>query len=147
MKRALASTMPLCYSFPMYAGSMVRGPLARLKKRSDFMQVYTRGLVSGGRYFSLHILRTGKAGRIGIVVPRRFGNAVARNRVKRLVREGYRRNRLSFSGMDIVVIPRPMCKGQGLATIERALREEVSAALSQEVSDGKGSNLSDEERI
>lgn len=45
--------------------------------------------------------------RIGITVTRKVGNAVQRNRVKRVVREVFRRNRERFPrGCDIVWIAR-----------------------------------------
>ena len=47
-------------------------------------------------------------GRLGITVSRRVGNAVVRNRLKRRVREWYRRERSALaSGLDLVVIARP----------------------------------------
>ena len=45
--------------------------------------------------------------RLGITVPKRQVNgAVARNRIKRLVRESFRRHRADLSGLDIVVMVR-----------------------------------------
>ncbi len=133
----------------MHAGGPAGFPRSsRLKKRADFMRVYTHGRQTVGKYFALRIMHTGQEGRIGIVVSRRYGNAVARNRIKRLLREAYRRNRVSFSGIDMVVIPLPRCKGQDLTTIARALRREVTAALAREVNDGgKRSDISDEKRV
>ncbi len=45
--------------------------------------------------------------RIGITVSRKVGNAVVRNRIKRGIREWFRRNRTKIpSGMDYLVIAR-----------------------------------------
>jgi ribonuclease P protein component len=46
--------------------------------------------------------------RLGVTVSRRVGNAVVRNRVKRLVREVFRLNAAWFApGRDYVVVARP----------------------------------------
>jgi ribonuclease P protein component len=43
--------------------------------------------------------------RLGITVTRKIGNAVARNRIKRLVREVFRQNRQRLpSGLDLVFV-------------------------------------------
>ncbi len=45
--------------------------------------------------------------RLGLSVSRKVGNAVKRNRVKRLIRELFRKNKDKFpKGYDIVFIPR-----------------------------------------
>lgn len=45
------------------------------------------------------------AKRVGITVSKRVGPAVVRNRVKRFVRESYRRRRASFpGGLDVVLV-------------------------------------------
>ncbi len=46
--------------------------------------------------------------RIAIVVGRKVGKAVVRNRVKRAVREAFRKNKQLFAHLDLVVVPRPL---------------------------------------
>ncbi len=65
--------------------------------------------------------------RLGITVTRKFGNAVARNRVKRLLREVFRLAPDLFpNGIDFVVIP----KAPAARSLDReqVLREWRSAA-------------------
>ncbi|MDR3490409.1 MAG: ribonuclease P protein component [Gammaproteobacteria bacterium] len=48
--------------------------------------------------------------RVGIIVGKRVANqAVARNQIKRIVRESFRANYERFQGLDIVIIARAQC--------------------------------------
>jgi len=62
------------------------------------------------------------SGRIGITVSRKVGVAVVRNRVKRWIRECFRRQRSAFSTkLDVVVVARPAAAGAGHAVVCREL--------------------------
>lgn len=59
--------------------------------------------------------------RVGVTASRKLGGAVARNRVKRLVREVFRRHRLLFpTGLDVVFIAK---KSAVDADYEQVVRE------------------------
>ena len=84
----------------------------RLSRSKDFDTVYRRGRSASSRYLVLHwFARDDDADaepRLGLAVPRSVGSAVARNRVKRLLREAWRELLPSVpAGQDYVLAARP----------------------------------------
>ncbi len=77
-----------------------------LKKNSDFKNVFSRGKWFRGKYLVLYILENGlEINRIGIAVGKKVGISVVRNRIKRIIREGYRANKdLLKAGHDIILL-------------------------------------------
>jgi len=81
----------------------------RLRKRSEFLAVQGSGsrLTLPSCIVLLKPRTDERPARLGITVTRKFGNAVARNRAKRLFREVFRRSYELFPpGIDVVVIPK-----------------------------------------
>jgi ribonuclease P protein component len=83
----------------------------RLRSQLDFQEVRNRGKSFKTRYFFLQLLVKDSPDpplrRIGIITSRRVGNAVKRNRSKRLLREIFRENQgILPSCCDIVIVMR-----------------------------------------
>jgi ribonuclease P protein component len=79
----------------------------RLRRRADFLAVQQAGTKIHGRSFlALVVPTSGQVGRLGVTVTRRVGNAVTRNRIKRLVREWMRQNGWVPAGCDVVLVAR-----------------------------------------
>ena len=96
----------------------------RVRRRRHYLSIQKRGkrVHTANFVFVLHPNEEGR--RLGITVTRRVKRAVDRNRIKRLLREVFRRNRGLFpSRSDVVAIARP-----GAEQLDyRRLREEVRA--------------------
>lgn len=80
----------------------------RLTKKREFETVFQEGtVVKNGKLVLYTMPNSLGVSRLGLVVSKKVGNAVRRNRVKRLLREVYRLNKhLLKSSVDIVAIPR-----------------------------------------
>ncbi len=83
-------------------------PAFRVREKAEFDAVFATRRAAGGGVLVVHAKRNGLPhNRLGIVVGRKFGNAVARNRFKRLVRETFRLSHAEQPlGFDWVVLPK-----------------------------------------
>ncbi len=97
----------------------------RLRRRAEFISLS----LSASKYYTPHflILRANldnSVPRIGITVKKKIGNAVCRNRIKRLIREFFRNNKELFSSADYNVVART---GAGLLTYATVCQELANA--------------------
>ena len=77
---------------------------SRLTARRSFLQIYERGERVSGSYFVIFGRRgETEASRLGITATRKLGPAVDRNRIKRVVREIFRRSVPTQPPVDVVV--------------------------------------------
>jgi ribonuclease P protein component len=124
----------------------------RLSRSAEFDRVYRHGRSASNRYLVLYGFPRDRAEagagsqgpRLGVSVGRRVGGAVARNRVKRLLREAFWSVAADLeSEHDFVIVARAevaaLGEREGLAGIEQALRELVEKL-------GLGKDGRDEER-
>lgn len=111
-------------------------PRHRLHKSAEFVRCYRRGEKRHGSLVALHV-HANEAGepRLGMTVSRKVGKAVVRQRIKRRLREIFRRwpGRAELGAVDVVVHVKPPA---ARADFE-ALRREVERSLSSLLAGGK----------
>jgi len=98
---------------------------SRLLKRAEYLRVQGSGRKLQTRSLLILTLpnRLGRT-RLGIAVSKKYGKSVQRNRLKRLVREVFRRNRALFpAGADLVIIPKRVGHELGYALLVAELAE------------------------
>ena len=94
---------------------------SRLRKSSDFAAVWSEGRTRVDKLFVLKVRPNGfGVTRFGFSVSKRIGNAVARNRVKRRLREAVRAAPVE-AGFDIVIVARNGAAEADFAKIERSI--------------------------
>jgi len=84
----------------------------RLRRKSDFDAAYARGRRLGNGFFTVTV--TGNdlgAPRLGLAVAvRAAGGAVARNRLRRIIRESFRLHQRALPALDLIVGVRPQAR-------------------------------------
>jgi ribonuclease P protein component len=116
-------------------GAGARGRRRRISRSADFERVYREGRSHASRHLVVYAFPRSSDGdpRLGVSVGRRVGNAVERNRVKRMLREAFWRLAPALpTEHDFVVVARPEAGGlareRGEAGVEAALRDLATEA-------------------
>jgi ribonuclease P protein component len=105
-------------------------PHEHLRRPSDFRRVYEARCSAANAWAVVYVAENGLAwNRLGLSVSRKLGNAVVRNRVRRMLRETYRLAKRQPAGIDIVIVartanllPLPLLMAELRNVIERAAR-------------------------
>jgi ribonuclease P protein component len=120
----------LASSLPASGGRFPKS--SRILKSKEFRRVYDQGFRYASRLFSAFCLETADPARatgprVGFTVPRAVGKAVARNRIKRRIREAIRKELAQVGPQwDMVLNPRRAMLDAPFADIQHEVRKLVS---------------------
>ncbi|MFH1874633.1 MAG: ribonuclease P protein component [Pseudomonadota bacterium] len=96
----------------------------RLLNEAEFTQVKNNGIKVGGESIFLSFL-PGPRKRLGVIVSKKVGNAVIRNKIKRIMRDFFRVNRQDFLSGDFVFV----AKNQAAKQTSQELRQQIAKLL------------------
>jgi ribonuclease P protein component len=103
----------------------------RLAKREDFNKVYRYGKSAANHQFVLYYLLQPKLEcfRLGVSVSKKIGNAVVRNRLRRMMKEIIRLNKEHMaSQFDYILIARKPCAEMDYQAMEKSILHVVRKA-------------------
>ncbi len=114
----------------IYSGSLGFPKSARLRKSAEFKAVFDARRSAADKLLIVLVRENALAfSRLGLSVSRKVGNAVVRNRWKRLIREAFRKNRAGFPlNIDMVVIPQKGAAPPSAQELEASLVRLVNRA-------------------
>jgi ribonuclease P protein component len=106
----------------------------RLHDPKDFQRVYNAQNVVRAQNVVLFFAPNGMPqSRLGVSVGTKYGNAVRRNRIKRVFRAAFRKCQKSLpASFDYVLVPRMGVKEYSTAEVERSLRGMLKKIIVQE---------------
>jgi len=104
-------------------------PAQRLRHKSEFDLVYRESRRSADAMFAILARESGSTyPRLGLSIAARIvGNAIARNRIKRVVRESFRLHQCELPNVDIVVNARSAAKSATNQELRRSLEQHWQA--------------------
>jgi ribonuclease P protein component len=108
-------------------------PAQRLHNKSDFDRVYKDARRFADAFFAIFVRPNGRpTARLGLSIAARIvGNAVRRNRLKRLIRESFRHHQHELPAVDIVVNARGAARNADNASIVRSLERHWQSVSKQ----------------
>ena len=90
----------------------------RLPDQAAFSRVFARARRSRDHCFTVLYRPGDHGGRLGLAIAKKnCRKAVARNRLKRIIRESFRRQQAALRGLDIVVINKPGAENRSNAEL------------------------------
>ncbi len=102
----------------------------RLLFKKDFVRVQRYGIRGGTEQISV-LFVPGDKRRIGLIVSKKVGTSVVRNRVKRVMREHFRSNKDLYPCGDLVVVVKDKMKAISNSIIRKNLELALNRLLAR----------------
>lgn len=98
-----------------------------INSNKDFVKAYKKGKFTANKTIAVYFIpnRT-PYNRIGITTSKKIGNAVQRNRARRIIRAAYRKTEKLFPlGYDIIFVARPDINAVKSTSLEKFIKQRV----------------------
>lgn len=98
-----------------------------INSNKDFVKTYKKGKFTANRMIAVYFIpNRSPYNRIGITTSKKIGNAVQRNRARRIIRAAYRKTEKLFPiGYDIVFVARPDINIVKSTSLEKFIKQRV----------------------
>jgi ribonuclease P protein component len=111
-------------------GDGPRRALVTVRSSREIDELFTRGARSADELLTVFAAESPQgtvgSGRLAFIAGKKLGNAVVRNRAKRVMREGVRRAGGPWAGLDVALIARGGLGGASPEAIDRSLSRHLS---------------------
>lgn len=110
-----------------------------MKNDRDFRRCYTKGkFVSDSTVTAYYLPNKMSVNRLGLTSSKKLGNAVVRNRARRIMKAGYRLNEERFPiGYDIVLVARGDILGKKSTDVENFITKRLLKQMNKPNEDFK----------
>lgn len=100
-----------------------------INRNTDFKRMYYRAKYKNGFLIVVYLTKNRlKKARLGITVSKKVGNAVVRNRVRRIIKAAYvdLEKQENLRGLDIVIVAKHPCSQVKTQKVYRELKKNIN---------------------
>lgn len=95
----------------------------RIRKSKDYRKIQKDSKKKHSKYFTMYY-KQGST-RLGITISNQVGNSPERHYLKRCIKEVFRKNKIWFQGIDLVLVAKPEMNGLQFEEILNEIRKAV----------------------
>lgn len=120
------------YINPIFGDLFIMIYTDSLKRNTDFKRLYYRGKSKGGKNLVVYAFKKRQqTTNLGITVSKKVGNAVTRNRTRRIIKEAYRQLEKTgnYMGYDFVIVARASAASKKSTQLQVELKKHMDVVL------------------